>query len=102
MVMREEFRVAKWQSDLIEEIDITKRLIYSVILHPFIVLRIWKLRLRSVLFNFNFELMLLFTECCKIVLERFRSSLLHYRDMDDILTVTVVRAYPETQLDYSN
>jgi hypothetical protein len=35
--------------------------------------------MRSVLFNFNFELMLLFTEYFKIVLERFRSSLLHYR-----------------------
>jgi hypothetical protein len=46
--------------------------------------------------------MLLFTEYFKIVLERFRSSLLHYRYMymDGILTV--VRACPETQLDYSN
>jgi hypothetical protein len=52
--------------------------------------------MRSVLFSFNFELMLLFNEYFKIVLERFRSSLLHYRYMD------VVRACPETQLDYSN
>jgi hypothetical protein len=56
--------------------------------------------MRSVLFNFNFELMLLFTEYFKIVLERFRSSLLHYRYMDGILSV--VRACSETQLDYSN
>jgi hypothetical protein len=56
--------------------------------------------MRSVLFNFNFELMLLFTEYIKIVLERFRSSLLHYRYMGGILTV--VRACPKTQLDYSN
>jgi hypothetical protein len=84
----------------IEEIDIIKRLVYSVILHLLIVLRIWKLSMRSVLINFNFELMLLFTEYFKIVLERFRSSLLHYRYMDGILTV--VRACLETQLDYSN
>jgi hypothetical protein len=56
--------------------------------------------MRSVLFNFNFELMLLFTEYFEIVVERFRSSLLHYRYMDSILTV--VRASPETQLDYFN
>jgi hypothetical protein len=84
----------------IEEIGITKRLAYSVILHLFIVLRIWKLSTRSVSFNFKFELMLLFTEYFKIVLERFRSSLLHYTYMDGILTV--VRACTETQLDYSN
>jgi hypothetical protein len=47
-------------------------------------------------FNSNFELMLLFIEYFKIVLERFRFSLLHRRCM------TVVRACPETQLDYSN
>jgi hypothetical protein len=82
------------------EFDITKRLVYSFILHLFIVLRIWKLSMRSVLLNFNFESMLLFTEYFKIVLERFRSSLLQYRYMDGILTV--VRACPETQLDYSN
>jgi hypothetical protein len=40
----------------IEEIDITKRLVCSVILYLFIVFRFWKLRVRSVLFNFNFEL----------------------------------------------
>jgi hypothetical protein len=80
----------------IEETDITKRLIYSVILRLFIVWRIWKLSMRSVLFNFNFELMLLFTEYFKIVLEQFRSS----RYTCGILTV--VRACPETQLDYSN
>jgi hypothetical protein len=82
---------------------ITKRLVYSVILGLFIVLRIWKLSMRSVLFNFNFELnylMLLFSEYFKIVLERFCSSLLHYRYTGGILTV--VRACPETQLDYSN
>jgi hypothetical protein len=56
--------------------------------------------LSECLFNFKFELMLLFTEYFKIVLERFRSSLLHYRYMDGILTV--VRACPETTLDYSN
>jgi hypothetical protein len=60
------------------------------------VLWIWKL----VLFNLSFELMLLFTECFEIVLERFRSSLLHYRYTGGI--VTVVRVCPETQLDYSN
>jgi hypothetical protein len=80
--------------------EITKRLVYSVILRLFIVLRILKLSMRSVLFNFNFELMLLFTEYFKIVLERFRSSLLHYRYTGGILTVA--RACPETQLDYSN
>jgi hypothetical protein len=85
---------------LIEEIGITIRLVYSVIVHLFIVLRIWKLSMRSVLFNFNFELMLLFIEYFKIILKRFRSSLLHYRYMDGILTV--VRACPETRLDYSN
>ena len=90
----------KWQSIWIEENEITKRLVYSVILRLFVVLRIWKLSMRSVLFNFNFELMLLFTEYFKIVLERFRSSLLHYRYTGGILTV--VRACPETQLDYSN
>jgi hypothetical protein len=95
--MREEFRVAKiW----IEEIEITKRLVYSVILHLFILLRIWKLSMKSVLFNFDFELMLLFTEYFRIFQERFRSSLLHYWYMDGILTVA--RACPETQLDYSN
>jgi hypothetical protein len=73
---------------------------FSVVLRLSIVLWIWKLSMRSVLFNFNFELMLLFTECFKIVLERFRSSLLHSRYMDGVLTV--VRACPETQLDYSN
>jgi hypothetical protein len=46
----------------IEEIDITNCLVYSVILHLFIVLRIWKLSMRSVLFNLNFESVLLFTE----------------------------------------
>jgi hypothetical protein len=76
-----------------------KCLVYSVILNLFIVLRIWKLSIRSVLFNFNFELMLLFTEYFKIVLERFHSNLLHYRYMHGILTV--VRACPETQLDLS-
>jgi hypothetical protein len=50
--------------------------------------------------NFNFELMLLFTEYFEIVVERFRSSLLRYRYTGGILTV--VRACPETQLDYSN
>jgi hypothetical protein len=78
----------------------SKRIVYSVILQLFKVLRIGKLSMMSVLFNFSFELMLLFTEYFKIVLERFRSSLLHYRYMDGILTV--VRACPETQLDYSN
>jgi hypothetical protein len=68
---------------------------YSVIFRLFIVLRIWKLSMGSVLFNFNFELMLLFIGDFKIVLERFFSSLLHYRYMDSIQTV--VRA----QLDYS-
>jgi hypothetical protein len=90
----------KWQSIWIEENEITKHLVYSVVLRLSIVLWSWKLSMRSVLFNFNFELMLLFTEYFKIVLERFRSSLLHYRYMDGILTV--VRACPETQLDYSN
>jgi hypothetical protein len=56
------------------------------------VLRICKLSMRSVLFNFNFELILLFTECFKIVLERFRSRLLHCRYTGGILT------YPETQI----
>jgi hypothetical protein len=51
-------------------------------------------------FNFNFELMLLFIGDFKIAPERFRSGLLHYRYMDGILTL--VRACPETQLDYSN
>jgi hypothetical protein len=61
--MREEFRVAKNGSQIwIEEIDITKRLVYSVILRFFIVLWVYKLSLRLVLLNFNFELMLLFTE----------------------------------------
>ena len=90
----------KWQSIWIEENEITKRIVYSVILRLFIVPRIWKLSMRSVLFNFNFELMLLFTEYFKIVLELFRSSLLHYRYTGGILTVE--RACPETQLDYSN
>jgi hypothetical protein len=54
----------------------------------------------SVLFKFNFEMMLLFTEYFRIVLERFCSSLLHYRYTGGILTV--VRACPETQVDYSN
>ena len=89
-----------WQSIWIEENEITKRLVYSVILRLFVVLRIWKLSMRSVLLNFNFELMLLFTVYFEIVLERFRSSLLHYRYTGGILTV--VRACPETQLDYSN
>jgi hypothetical protein len=81
----------------IEEIDITKCLIYSVILCLFIVLRIWKLSMRSVLFNFNFALMLLFTENLKIDLDRaipLQSATLQ--------VLTVVRACPETQLDYSN
>jgi hypothetical protein len=57
--------------------------------------------MRSVLFNFNFELMLLFTGYFKIVLDRFRSSLLHYRYMYTGGILTVVRARPETQLDCS-
>jgi hypothetical protein len=89
-------KMAVW----IEENEITKRLVYSIILRLFIVLRIWKLSMRSVLFKFNFELMMLFTEYFKIALERFRSSLLYYRYTGAILTV--VRACPETQLDYSN
>jgi hypothetical protein len=80
--------------------EITKRLVYSVILRLFIVFRILILSMRSVLFNFNFELMILFTEYFRIVVERFRSSLLHYRYTGSIQTV--VRACPETQLDYSN
>jgi hypothetical protein len=89
----------KWQFESRKN-EIAKRLVYSVILRLFIYLKIWKLSMRSVLLNFNFELMLLFTEYFKIVLERFRSSLLHYRYMGGILTV--VRPCPETQLDYSN
>jgi hypothetical protein len=59
--MREEFRVAQNGSQFeSRKNEITKRL--SVILRLFIVLKIWKLLMRSVLFNLNFELMLLFTE----------------------------------------
>jgi hypothetical protein len=54
-------------------------LVCSVILRLFIVLRVWKLSGGQFLFNFNFELMLLFIGDFKIVLERFRSSPLHYR-----------------------
>jgi hypothetical protein len=43
---------------------------------------------------------MLFTEYFKIVQERFRYFLLHYRYTGGILTV--VRACPETQLDYFN
>ena len=97
--MREEFRVAQNGSQF-ESRKMKLQNVYSVILRLLVVLRIWKLSMRSVLLNFNFELMLLFTVFLKIVLERFRSSLLHYRYMGGILTV--VRACPETQLDYSN
>jgi hypothetical protein len=81
--MREEFRVAQNGSQFeSRKNEITKRLVYSVLR-----LFIWKLSRKSVLFNFNFELMLLFTEYFKIVLERFRSSRLHYRYTGGILTV---------------
>jgi hypothetical protein len=77
-VLHKEFLVAK-NGSLIRGNEITKLLVYSLVLRFFIVLRICKLSMRSVLFNFNFELMLLFTEYFKIDLEQFRASLLHYR-----------------------
>jgi hypothetical protein len=50
--------------------------------------------MRSVLFNFNFELMLLFTEYFKAI--PLKSATLQVYGI-----LTVVRACPETQLDYS-
>jgi hypothetical protein len=55
--------------------------------------------MRSDLFSFNLELMSLFTEYFKIVLDRFRSSLLHFGYTGGILSVV---ACPEPQLYYSN
>ncbi|XP_056002975.1 uncharacterized protein LOC130049433 [Ostrea edulis] len=56
--------------------------------------------MRLVVYKFNFKCTRLFFDKFKIVLERFRNFLLHYGYMGGILTV--VRACPETQLDYSN
>jgi hypothetical protein len=67
---------------------------------PFHIFKDLEVIKKVILLNFNFELMMLFTEYFRIVLERFPSSLLHYRYMGGI--VTVLRACPETQLDYSN
>jgi hypothetical protein len=103
-IMREEFWVAKWQLVWIEESEIIKCLVYSVMLHLFIVLRILKLSMRSVLFNLivtlNWSCYSMNIIILKLFWSIFRSFLLHYRYTGGILTV--VRACSETQIDYSN